>query len=99
MERVIALNVEKISSFCLLYLMEVSALRMLSVRFALVIVTFMCCENVSFGSKMITKSFGVLLLVVFGCLSDGVVQYSAGSVKSVVVVLSVYTKIISVGPI
>ena len=44
------LNVEMISSFCLPYLVEVSVFRMLSFYFTLVMVTFICCENVSFGS-------------------------------------------------
>ena len=39
--RVMALNFETISFFCLLHLLEVSALRMLTVHFALVMVTFM----------------------------------------------------------
>ena len=38
--RVIALNVETFNSFCLLHLVQVSAFRMLSVCFALVMVTF-----------------------------------------------------------
>ena len=40
MRRMIALNVEMISSFCLPDLLEVSVLRMLSIGFALVMVTF-----------------------------------------------------------
>ena len=47
-----------ISSFCLPHLFEVSALRKLSVNFALMSVRFMYCENVSFGSKVISKVFG-----------------------------------------
>ena len=49
MGQVIALNVETISCFCLPDLEEVSAFRMLSVCFTLVMVTLLCCENVSFG--------------------------------------------------
>ena len=40
---VIALNVETIISFCLPHLVKVSAFRMLSVCFALVMMTFICC--------------------------------------------------------
>ena len=50
MQKVLALNVEKISYFCLPHLVEMSALRMLSIHIALMMVKFMCCENVSFGS-------------------------------------------------
>ena len=57
MGRVIALNVETINFFCLPHLVEVNAFRMLSVCFALVMVTFICCENVSFGSRVIPKIF------------------------------------------
>ena len=45
----IALNVKMISLFCLPYLFEVSALKMLSIYFALMTVRLMYCENVSFG--------------------------------------------------
>ena len=58
----VALHVELISSFCLSYLFEVSALRMLSVCFALMTVRFMYCENVSFGSKVIPKVFGCFVV-------------------------------------
>ena len=34
------------------------ALRILNVRFALVMVTFMRCKSVSFGSKVIPRVFG-----------------------------------------
>ena len=51
MGQVIALNVETINSFCLSHLIEVSAFRMLSVCFALVMVTFICCENLVLGQK------------------------------------------------
>ena len=46
-----------ISSFCLPHLFEVSALRKLSVCFALMTMRFMYCENVSFGSKVTSKVF------------------------------------------
>ena len=49
MGQVIALNVEIINSFCLPDLVEVS------VCFALVMVKLMCCENVSFGSRVIPR--------------------------------------------
>ena len=91
--RVIAWNVETINSFCLLHLVEVSAFRMLSVCFALVMVTFICCENVSFRSRVIPRIFGYFVVgnVWLFNLSDRVVLYLAGSgVKSVVVVLSVF---------
>ena len=54
---------------------------------------FMCCENVSFGSKVTPRIFGFLAVgsVFLPSLSDRVVLYSAGSgVKSEVVVLSVF---------
>ena len=93
MGRVIALNVETINSFSLPHLVEVSDFGMISVCFALVMVTFICCENVSFGSRVNLRIFGCF---VFGSvclfnLSNRVVLYSAGSgVKIVVVVLSVF---------
>ena len=97
----IALNVETINSFCSPHLVEVSDFRMLSVCFALVMVTFICCENVSFGSRVIPRIFGCFVgnVWLFN-LSDRVGLYSAGSgVKIVVVILSyVYMKIISGGP-
>ena len=83
----IALNVETISLFCLTYLFEKSALRKLSVCFALMTVRFMYCENVSFGSKVISKVFGCFDVdsVLLFKLSDTVVPYSAGSsTKSVI---------------
>ena len=55
MGQVIALNVEIINSFCLPDLVEVSVFKMLSVCFALVMVKLMCCENVSFGSRVIPR--------------------------------------------
>ena len=54
----VALNVERITSFCLPHLFEESALRKLSICFALMTVRFMYCENVSFGSKVISNVFG-----------------------------------------
>ena len=93
MGRVIALNVKTINSFCLPHLVEVSALKMLSVCFALVTVMFICCKNISFGSRVIPRIFGCFVIVnvwLFN-LSDRVVPYSAGSgVNSVVVVLYVF---------
>ena len=92
--QVLALDVETINSFCLLYLVEVSAFRMLSICFGLVMVAFICCENVSFGSRVIPRIFGYFVVgnVWLFKLSDRFVLYSAGSgVKSVVVVvLSVF---------
>ena len=85
------LNVETISFFCLLHLVEVKAFRMLNVCFALMMVMFICCENVNFGSRVISKIFGCFVVgsVWLFDLSDKIVPYSAGSgVKSVVVVLS-----------
>ena len=39
-----------------------SAFRMLSVCFALVMMMFICCENVSFGSRVIPKIFGCFVV-------------------------------------
>ena len=64
----IALNVEMIISFCFPHLIEMSDFIMLRVRFAVAIMTFMCCENVSFGYRLIPRILGVLLRVVFDCL-------------------------------
>ena len=89
----ITLNVETINSFCLPHLVEVNAFKMLNVCFALVMVTFICCENVGFGSRMIPRIFRCFVVgnVWLFNLSDRVVLYSAGSgAKSVVVVLSVF---------
>ena len=103
MEQVIALNVETINFFCLPHFVEVSGFSMLSICFALLMVTFTCCENVSLGSRMmiskISKCFVVGNVWLLN-LSDRFVLYSAGSsVKSVVVVFfCVYMKIISGGP-
>ena len=76
-----------ISSFCLTHLFEVSALRILSICFALMTVRFMYCENVSFESKVIPRAFGCFVVggVWLFKLSCRVVPYSAGSdVKSVI---------------
>ena len=54
----LALNVETINFYCLPHLVDASAFRMLSVCFALVMVTFISCENVSFGSGVIPRIFG-----------------------------------------
>ena len=92
MGQVIALNVETLNFFCLPHLIEVSASRMLSICFALVMVTSICCENVSFRLIVIPRVLGCFVVgnVWLFILSDRVVLYSAGSsVKSVVVVLSV----------
>ena len=45
-KQVMVLNKEAINSFCLLYLVKVNAFNMLSVCFALVMVTFICCNNI-----------------------------------------------------
>ena len=80
MGQVNTLNVETINSFCLPHLLKGSAFRMLNVCFVLVIMTFICCKNVSFGSRVIP--------IVFECfvgnvwlfnLSRRVVPCSAGS--------------------
>ena len=66
---------------------------MLSIFFALVVVMFICCKNVRFRSRVITRIFGCFVVgsVRLFNLSDRVMPYSAGSgVKSVVVVLSVF---------
>ena len=81
MEREIALNAETINSFCLANLVEVSAFRMLSACFALVMMTFICCENVGFGSRVIPRIFECFV-VHSVCLFN--LLYSTGSgVKSV----------------
>ena len=86
MGRVIPLFVETINSLCLLHLVEVSAFKRLSICFALVMVTFICCENINFGSRVIPRIFWCFVVgnVWLFNLSDRVVLYSAGSgVKSV----------------
>ena len=50
MGQVIALNEETMNFFYLPHLVEVSVFRMLKRLFALVMVTFICGENVGFGS-------------------------------------------------
>ena len=91
--RVVALNLETINSLFLSRLIVVSAVRMLSVGSALVMVTFIFCENVSFGSRVIPRVFGCFVIgsICLFNLSDRVMPYSAGSgVKSVLVVLSIF---------
>ena len=66
---------------------------MLSIFFALVMAMFICCENVSFGSRAIPRIFECFVVgnVWLFNLSDRIVPYSAGSgVKSVMVVLSMF---------
>ena len=66
---------------------------MLSVCFALLMATFICCENVSFRSRVIAKIFGCFVIgsVWLFNLSDRVVPYStAFGVKNVMIVLSVF---------
>ena len=81
MGRVIALNVETINFFRLSHLVEVSAFRMLSVCFALLMVTFICCDNVSFGSRIISRIFECFVVgnVWLFNLSDRVAPCSGGS--------------------
>ena len=81
MGRVIALNMETINSFCSSHLVELSAFRMLSVCFDLLMVTFICRENVSFGSRVIPRTFGCFVVgnVWLFNFSDRVVPYSTGS--------------------
>ena len=77
MGQVIALNVETINSFCVPHLVEVSAFRILSICFAFVMVTFICYENVSFGSSVIPRILGCFVVGnVWFNLSDKVVLYS-----------------------
>ena len=62
--------------------------------FALVMVTFIYCEKVSFGSRVIPRFFGCFVVgnVWLFNLSHKVVLYSSGSgVKIVVVVLFALT--------
>ena len=66
---------------------------MLSDCFALVVVTFICCEDVCFGSRVISRILGFFVVgnVWLFNLSDRVVLYSAKlNVKSVLVVLFVF---------
>ena len=85
MGQVIALNVEAINSFCLPHLIEASAFSKLSVCFALVMVTFICCENVSFESRVVPRIFRCFVVghVWLFNLRDRVVLYSAGSSRVV----------------
>ena len=62
MGQVIALNIESINFFCLTYLVEVSAFRMLSVYFALVIDNDVIKISV-FGLTVIPRIFECILLV------------------------------------
>ena len=58
----IALNVEMLSLFCLPHLFDESALKMLSICFASMMVRFMYCKNVSFGSKVFPRVFGCFVV-------------------------------------
>ena len=58
MGRVMDLKVEINNSFCIPHLVDVSVLGMLSVCLALVIAMLVCCENISFGSRI----FGYLVV-------------------------------------
>ena len=62
MGQVIALNVETINFIWLFHLVEVSVFKILSICFALVMVMFICCENVSFGSRVISIIFGCFIV-------------------------------------
>ena len=53
------------------HLVDVSAFRMLRVRFALIVVIFMRCENVSFESKVTPRIFECLA-VCYCCLTVNV---------------------------
>ena len=59
---VIGLNA-KLISFVLPHWLEVSALRMLSYRFSLIMVRFTSGKNVSFGSKVISRILSCYLAV------------------------------------
>ena len=41
---------------------------MLNICFALVMVMFICCENVSFGSRVIPRIFKCFVVGMFDCL-------------------------------
>ena len=87
--RVMALYVMASVSFDLPQCVEVSALSMFSVGFALLMVFCVCFEKVSLGSSVSLRIFGSFTVgsVVLSICSVRVVLYSAGSgVKSVVVV-------------
>ena len=77
----IALNEKTTSFFCLPHLVEKSVFSMLSICFALVMVSFICCENVSFGSKVISSILQYLFIgsVCLINLSNKVMPYSARS--------------------
>ena len=62
MGQVITLNVKMISSFYLTHFVEVSTLKMLSIYFTLLMLIFMCFENASFGSRVITRIFGCFVV-------------------------------------
>ena len=51
-----------ITSFCLPRLFEVSALKILNVCMALITVRFLYCESVSFGSNVIPRVFGCVVV-------------------------------------
>ena len=50
----------------------------------------MCCENVSFESRVIPRVFGVFLWVTFDCLSEKVMPYSAGSGVKIVDIVCLF---------
>ena len=88
MGRVIAFNVEK-KSFYLPHLVEVSVFRMLSVCFVLVMVMFIFCKNVSFGSKLVPRSLGCFVIgsVWLFNLSYRLVSYSTWSGVKIVMIV------------
>ena len=65
MGRVIALYVWSMVSFCFPHLVDVSAFRMLRVRFALSVVILICSEYVSLGSNVRPK--------ILGCFCVGII--------------------------
>lgn len=90
---VMALYVCSSVSFCLPHVVPVSALIMLIVFLALVVVADMCLLYVCLGSNVSPSIFGFLSVGMVCCpsLRERVVEYSAGSgVKSVEVDLSVF---------
>ena len=56
------LNVEMINFFYFPHLVEVRVFRMLSVCFVLVMVMFICCENVSFRVRVIPRILGCFVV-------------------------------------
>ena len=91
MGRVMALYVWSIVSFCFPLLVDVSAFRMLSVRFALLVLVLICSEYVNFGSNVRPRIFGRICVGIILLLTSilRVSLYSAEcGVKSVAVVLS-----------